>query len=196
MYFQSTKIYSGSTKGYFQSTQMYFRNTKVYFQSAKVYSRVQRYTLQVQKYTVKVQVYFQITQVYFQKTNVYSGSTKVYCGEKTQQQGCWECYLIQLIYLHCLGSMLVSFCGSENYCQKISGFHRFLENLNWRMRLFSLWATTMLGSLVPAMWTCPWPMRFSSFPWCGALGALCFCNIEILTTCVGILSSTIIRIFS
>ena len=60
------------------------------------------------------------------------------------------------------------------------------------MRLFSLWATTMLGSLVPAMWTCPWPMRFSSFPWCGALGALCFCNIEILTTCVGIISKTII----
>lgn len=60
------------------------------------------------------------------------------------------------------------------------------------MRLFSLWATTMLGSLVPAMWTCPWPMRFSSFPWCGARGALCFCNIEILTTCVGIISKTII----
>ena len=29
--------------------------------------------------------------------------------KKTQKQGCLECYLFNLLYLHCLGSMLVSF---------------------------------------------------------------------------------------
>ena len=80
--FKLHKVYSGSTQIYFQSTKVYSGSTQVCFQS---------------------------TQVYSGSTKVYSGSTKVYCGEKTQKQGCWECYLIQLIYLHCLGSMPVSF---------------------------------------------------------------------------------------
>jgi len=29
--------------------------------------------------------------------------------KKKKKQGCCECYLLQLMYLHCLGSMLVSF---------------------------------------------------------------------------------------
>ena len=111
-------------------TKYTFKVHKFTFKVQKYTLEVQRYTLQVQKYTFKVQEYFQITQVYFQSTKiysgstkVYSGSTKVYCGGKTQKQGCWECYLIKLIYLHCLGSMLVSFYVplkrlSTNYTHK------------------------------------------------------------------------------
>ena len=111
--FQSTKVYSRSTKVYFPSTKVYSRSTQVYFHSTKVYSGSTKvYSGSTKVYFQSTKVYFQITQVYFQRTKVYCGNTKVYCGEKTQKQGCWECYLIQLIYLRCLGSMLVSFQAS------------------------------------------------------------------------------------
>ena len=53
---------------------------------------------------------FQSTQVYSQSTKVYS---QRYQSRNVYFQSCWERYLIQLFYLHCLGSMLVSFLPNQ-----------------------------------------------------------------------------------